>query len=232
MSRSAALGTGVVSVEPEELKVSVRAGTQMVELAEVLAEHRQRLRVPMVGSVGGAVASRRNGPFPADNRGFPNIVLKLHAVDGLGRTFRAGGTTVKNVSGFDLVKVLVGSRGMLATITEVLLRTEPIPLCSRWFLGTGSTARLHRPTLVTRWGDDTLVNLEGHPDDVQEQFALLDGFSETPRPSDVDLIKMTTAEPPTAPDAVQMEIARRLKSAFDPDNILSPDLSSSLGLVR
>ena len=232
MSRSSMLEAGVVSVEPEELKVRVKAGTNMAELAEVLAGHGQRLRLPMVGSVGGAVASRRNGPFPADNRGFPNIVLMVHAIDGLGRKFRAGGATVKNVSGFDLVKVLVGSRGMLATITEVLLRTEPVPLCSRWFVGEGSTLRLHRPTLVTNSETGTLVNLEGHPDDVDEQYALLEGFTEVSRPSDAELAMMSPPIDPLEPDDAQIDISRRLKMAFDPENTLSPELSFAKGLVR
>lgn len=232
MSRSDALGSGVISVEPDELKVAVKAGTRMTDLAAALAAHGQRLRIPMVGTVGGALAARRNGPFAADNRTLPNIVLMLKATDGLGRDFRAGGTTVKNVSGFDLVKVLVGSNGTLATITEALIRTEPIPQCSRWFLGYGSTGHLYRPALVVARDDKVMVNLEGHPVDVEEQRALIADFAEIERPTDAELLGLAmSGRIVSSVDTAQMAVCRRLKSSFDPDNRLSPALSVELGLV-
>ena len=148
MSRSAQMQAGVIGFEPDELVVHTHAGTTMRDLAETLATKGQRLRIPAVGTVGGTIAARRNGPYPADNSTLPNIVLRIRAIDGTGRKFTAGGGTVKNVSGFDLVKVLVGSRGTLATITEVTLRTEPIPRASRWFEGAGPVHALYRPSLV------------------------------------------------------------------------------------
>lgn len=232
MSRSHGLESGIVSFQPDELLVRVRAGTSMTDLRDVLATRRQRLRIPMIGTVGGAVASRRNGPYPSDNRGMPNIVLQITATDGEGRSFRAGGTTVKNVSGFDLVKILVGSRGTLATITEVLFRTEPIPAASRWFAGSGITSVLHRPSAVIRVGERCFVNIEGHPDDVEEQFRLLEGFEAVDTPTDEWLV----ANGPTVAsrariDDPTMAICRRLKAAFDPHNHLSPELSHQMGLT-
>lgn len=232
MSRSGGLPAGVLAVEPEELLVNVRAGTSMDELAEVLKGHRQRLRVPMVGFVGGAVASRRNGPYPVDNKAMPNIVLRVCAVDGEGRAFRAGGSTVKNVSGFDLLKVLVGSRGTLATITEVLFRTEPIPRSSRWFSGAGETSQLYRPSLVTTLDGSTVVNLEGHPADVEEQAKLLSGFDEIDPIPDHELMRAVGSSTQNdVIDPVGLEICRRMKTAFDPHNRLAPELSRRLGLV-
>lgn len=232
MSRSHGLESGIVSFQPDELIVRVRAGTSMTDLRDVLATRGQRLRIPMIGTVGGAVASRRNGPYPSDNRGMPNIVLQITATDGEGRSFRAGGTTVKNVSGFDLVKILVGSRGTLATITEVLFRTEPIPAASRWFAGSGITSVLHRPSAVIRVGERCFVNIEGHPDDVEEQFRLLEGFEAVDTPTDEWLV----ANGPTVASRARMDdptmaICRRLKAAFDPHNHLSPELSHQMGLT-
>ena len=204
----------------------------MKDLSQALREMGQRLRLPMVGLVGGAVAARRNGPYPADNRGLPNIVLQISAVDGAGRRFTAGGWTVKNVSGFDLVKVLVGSRGTLATITEVLFRTEPIPRDSRWFVGTGDAALLFRPNLVFEVGGLTYVNLEGHPEDVREQAALLVGFDECPHPDDDWLAGIGSAHGLRGDfDETTLSICRRLKASFDPDNRLSPVLSAQWGLL-
>ena len=235
MTRSRALSSGVVRFEPEELVVTVRAGTSMEELASVLNSKRQRLRIPAIGTVGGVLATRRNGPFPSDNFALPNIELKLHAIDGSGRAFVAGGGTVKNVSGFDLVKLLVGSWGTLATITEAILRTEPIPVCSRWFVGAGNVGVLYRPALVAPCRDGLCVNLEGHPDDVAEQAALLEDFREIAPPG-ADAMRELFIIPQSPPERIDMtpaivDICRRLKNDFDPDNTLSPLLSTRWGLT-
>jgi len=236
VSRSAGLASGVVGFEPDELVVHVRAGTTMVELAAILAARAQRVRIPAVGTVGGAIAARRNGPYAADNAALPNIALRIRAVDGTGRAFTAGGATVKNVSGFDLVKLLVGSRGTLATITEVTLRTEPVPRASRWFVGHGSTAALYRPSVVARLGDRTFVNLEGHPDDVMEQSLLLGGFTECETPDAAQMMELVPVDrlgtPSVGPDVdATHRIARRLKEFFDPENSLAPQASVEMGLV-
>ena len=234
MNRSSSLQTGVIRFEPDELVVEVHAGTSMRELAQSLAAKGQRLRIPAVGTVGGAIAARRNGPYPADNNALPNIVMRIRAIDGAGRAFTAGGGTVKNVSGFDLVKVLVGSRGTLATIIEVTLRTEPIPRASRWFEGTGSISGLYRPALVARHRGRTVVNLEGHPDDVIEQSLLLQGFEEVQTPSPEQLHSFEPLDDASLDGAISesaLAVCRRLKSAFDPDNLLAPERSLALGLL-
>lgn len=239
MSRSAKLDSGVTAFQPDELIVDVLAGTSMSELSHELAAAGQRLRIPAVGTVGGAIAARRNGPYPADNAALPNIVLRIRAVDGQGRTFTAGGGTVKNVSGFDLVKVMVGSYGTLATILEVRLRTEPIPRASRWFAGEGSVDGLYRPALVAHHAGRTVVNLEGHPDDVIEQAALLNGFVETETPSPEQLCRFAplestgrgTTSASTDGDQSTLSICRRLKASFDPENLMAPERSVTWGLV-
>lgn len=234
MSRSATLDSGVTGFEPDELVVHARAGTRMDDLAATLASKGQRVRIPAVGYVGGAVASRRNGPYPADNAVLPNIVLRIRAVDGMGRAFTAGGTTVKNVSGFDLVKVLVGSWGTLATIVEVTMRTEPIPRASRWFIGDGPVDALFRPALVATHDGRMIVNLEGHPDDVIEQAGLLRGFVETQAPTPRQICDFTplAATSPTNFDlSATLAVCRRLKASFDPDNLMAPERSVALGLV-
>lgn len=241
MSRSASLSTEVIEFDPGELIVRAGAGIAMVDLADVLAARGQRLRSPSFGTLGGAVSARRNLPIQKPNAAMPNTVLAMAVVDGEGRRFKVGGPTVKNVSGFDLVKLIVGSRGTLVTIEEVTMRTEPIPQCSRWFAGSGHTDLLYEPSAIcpvavdpTRKTptDEVLVNLEGHPDDVDDQAALLNGFREVPKPTDVELWAL--AEPAArvvAPDPAVMQVCRRLKSAFDPANRLSPTISVEWGLV-
>ncbi|MBU3703103.1 MAG: FAD-binding protein [Ilumatobacteraceae bacterium] len=235
MSRSRGLMSGVVRFEPDELVVTVGAGTSMNELAAVLGSQRQRLRIPTIGTVGGVLATRRNGPFPSDNSALPNIVLQIKAVDGIGREFVAGGGTVKNVSGFDLVKLLVGSWGTLATITEAILRTEPVPPCSRWFLGEGDVRSLYRPALVARSRDGLCVNLEGHPEDVAQQAGQLIGFNEIGPPTAEELTGLfaIASTPPRYGGLTPalLAVCRRLKTEFDPENTLSPGLSTEWGLT-
>ena len=88
---------------------------------------------------------------------------------------KAGGPTVKNVSGFDLRRLLVGSLGTLGLIGEVVLRTRPLPAASRWVSGPTDpfalAALLYRPTSILWDGTHTWVLLEGDPDDVDAQAA-------------------------------------------------------------
>lgn len=234
MSRSTTMEAGVTGFEPDELVVHVLAGTPMRDLADVLASKGQRLRIPALGTVGGAVAARRNGPYPSDNAALPNIVLRIRAVDGTGRAFTAGGGTVKNVSGFDLVKVLVGSHGTLATIHEVTLRTEPIPRASRWFTGEGSVDALFRPSLVAKHDGRLIVNLEGHPDDVIEQASLLHGFAETHPPTAEQICEFAPLAAPNSANVdptATLAVCRRLKASFDPENLMGPQRSVAMGLV-
>jgi FAD/FMN-containing dehydrogenase len=98
---------------------------------------------------------------------------------------------VKNVSGYDLCRLLVGSLGTLALIAEVVLRTRPLPAVERWLAGDADpfalVERLYRPAAVLWNGTTTWVLLDGHPDDVAAQAALarladVDGPPDLPGP--------------------------------------------------
>lgn len=225
---------GIVSHVPDELVITVLAGTPVREIAEVLARSRQRLRLPNVGTIGGAVATRRNGLHPMTNASLPNTVLMTTSVSGRGEVFVTGGPTVKNVSGFDLTKVLTGSWGIFAVLAEITLRVEPIPACSRWFTGTGpdalqSVAHLFRPAVSHTIGERVVVCLEGHPDDVAEQATLLRDCSETDPPGANDHLAATnaTSSPPTLDGSgPEADIVRRMKDLFDPHGKVNPHLTS------
>jgi glycolate oxidase FAD binding subunit len=98
-----------------------------------------------------------------------------------GRVVAAGGPTVKNVSGFDLCRLLVGSLGTLGLVGEVVLRTRPRPAAERWLAGEADpfalARRLHRPASVLWDGTTTWVLLDGHPADVEAQAAVCAGLS-------------------------------------------------------
>jgi FAD/FMN-containing dehydrogenase len=101
---------------------------------------------------------------------------------------KAGGPTVKNVSGFDLCRVLVGSLGTLGLLAEVVLRTRPLPAAERWLAGETDpfalVHRLHRPAAVLWDGVTTWVLLDGHPADVAAQ-ARVTGLAEAGGPPDL-----------------------------------------------
>ncbi len=103
-----------------------------------------------------------------------NTLLQARYVSAAGEVVKGGGPTVKNVSGFDICRLLVGSQGTLGFLGEVILRTRPRPAASQWFSAPAADpwplfGTLHRPTAVLWDGSTVWALLEGHPDDVAEQ---------------------------------------------------------------
>ncbi len=121
----------IVDYPVEDMTVTVEAGVRFERLAEVLRANNQRVPVdvaqPHRATVGGAVATNTSGPRRFAHGTWRDYVLGVSAVDGSGRVFKAGGRVVKNVAGYDLGKLLVGSLGTLAVLTQVTLRLKPLP---------------------------------------------------------------------------------------------------------
>ncbi|MFA6168100.1 MAG: FAD-binding protein [Gemmatimonadaceae bacterium] len=123
--------SGVIEYEPGDLTITVGAATTIGELDAVTAAHNQWCPLSPWGgddgSVGATIATATPGPF-AHAMGLPrDLVLGLECVDGTGKTLRPGGKVVKNVAGFDLVRLMTGSWGSLAAITRVSLRLRARP---------------------------------------------------------------------------------------------------------
>lgn len=176
---------GIDTIQADEMIVSCGARTLVTDLDAALAEVGQRVALPTSGTVGGALATglsdiRRLGYGP-----IRDTLLQAHYVSCTGDIVKAGGPTVKNVSGFDLCRLLVGSRGTLGFIGAVILRTRPLPDVSRWFSTTVDPwvtfEALYRPISVLWDGVTTWALLEGHADDVREQ-ALAARLSEAAGP--------------------------------------------------
>jgi FAD/FMN-containing dehydrogenase len=102
-----------------------------------------------------------------------DAALEIRYVSAEGRLVVAGGPTVKNVTGYDLCRLLVGSLGTLGAFAEVVLRTRPRPAASRWLRGHADPAEvraaLYRPASVLWDGTVTWVSLEGYAADVEAQ---------------------------------------------------------------
>ncbi len=166
--------SGVVSYQPEEMTVRVRAGTPVAELDVALHAYGQRCALPdRGGTVGGAVAVGENHVELLGRGALRSSVLEVRYISAEGRVIVGGGPTVKNVTGFDLPRLLTGSLGTLGLIAEVILRTNPLPACSRWVCASGADPFLTRDTLTrcgaVLWdGANTWVLLEGHTAEVDE----------------------------------------------------------------
>jgi glycolate oxidase FAD binding subunit len=172
--RCVAAPRGVYEFQADEMTVRCGAGTPVQELVDALAEAGQTVALPVHGTVGGALAVghsslRRLGDGPVRD-----VLLQARYVGSAGQLVTAGGPTVKNVSGFDLCRLLVGSRGSLGFLGEVVLRTRPRPTASQWFhCETTDPTRLllalYRPTSILWNGSSAWALLEGHPSDITAQ---------------------------------------------------------------
>ena len=131
--------SGITLYEPDELVLAARAGTPLIEIEEALAEHDQHLAFeppdlgPLLGndaddgSIGGVLACNLSGPRRLKSGAARDHFLGVEAVSGRGEAFKSGGRVVKNVTGYDLCKLLAGSYGTLAVMTDVTLKVLPRP---------------------------------------------------------------------------------------------------------
>ena len=121
----------VAHYEPADLTLTARAGLGWGKLAAAVEPNGQWLPVDApgvaAGTLGGAVACGVSGPLAARYGRVRDNVLGLEVVTGEGRLLRIGGRVVKNVAGYDLVRLFTGSRGSLGVITSVSVRLFPRP---------------------------------------------------------------------------------------------------------
>jgi len=145
----------VISYEPNELIVTVEAGAPLADVMSLIDSKNQQFAfepinpAPLLGgagagTIGGMIAAGLAGPRRIKAGGARDHLLGAHAVSGFGDSFKTGGKVVKNVTGYDLCKLLAGSWGTLAVMTEVTLKVMPRPESER--------------TLVLRGLDDLAAN--------------------------------------------------------------------------
>jgi glycolate oxidase FAD binding subunit len=121
----------VVEYEPADLVIGVQAGMRLRSLQRETRRHAQFLALDPVAhrrsTAGGMIATARSGPLRYAHGTPRDHVLGLQMVTGDGRILQLGGRVVKNVAGYDLVRLLVGSAGTLGLITSAYVRLKPIP---------------------------------------------------------------------------------------------------------
>jgi len=134
--------SGITLYEPGELVLTARAGTTLAEIEAVIGEHHQCMAFeppafgPLFGNggaptLGGTVASGWSGPRRVKAGAVRDHVLGALAIGGEGEVFKSGGRVVKNVTGFDLPKLLTGSHGTLAALTDITIKVLPAPEATR-----------------------------------------------------------------------------------------------------
>lgn len=132
--------SGVIEYTPGDLVISVHAGTTLEELSATCAASGQMLAIAPYGSprstIGAVVATASAAPLAYEDLTIRDLVLGLTAVTGTGDVVRVGGKVVKNVAGFDLVRLNTGAFGTLGVITEVSIRLHAKPIMDHVVTGT------------------------------------------------------------------------------------------------
>jgi glycolate oxidase FAD binding subunit len=200
--------TGITLYEPEELVLTAKAGTPVAEIEAAVAAKGQQLAFEPPdlsvlygtsgGTLGGLVSVNLGGPRRFKAGAARDHVLGIEGVSGRGEAFKAGGRVVKNVTGYDLCKIVSGAHGTLAALTEITIKVLPAPEETRTLVlgglddvtaqramtkATGSSHEVSGAAhLPARGGTpaETLIRLEGFGPSVAARSAalrdLLGGF--------------------------------------------------------
>lgn len=209
--------SGITLYEPQELVLSAKAGTPIADIEAVLEQNDQQLSFepmdygPLIGAeagqgtLGGVIATNLSGPRRIKAGAARDHFLGVTAVTGRGDTVKSGGRVVKNVTGYDLCKLLAGSWGTLAAMTDITIKVLPKPeteatvlieglddarACAAMAAAMGSSCDVsgaaHLPDHVALWFDGlpkpeaaTVLRLEGFAPSVAHRQAALTALAKT-----------------------------------------------------
>ncbi|MFK4386049.1 FAD-binding protein [Bradyrhizobium sp. USDA 223] len=199
----------VTAYEPNELIITLQAGAPLADVLALIDAKNQQfafepvntaplLGTPATGTIGGMIAAGLAGPRRIRAGGARDHLLGAHAVSGFGDSFKTGGKVVKNVTGYDLCKLLAGSWGTLSVMTEVTLKVMPKPEAERTLLLRGLddatankamtaalgspfdvSAAAHLPKSAFRTGAEGLSDIAGQGEGEAEALTVLrlEGFT-------------------------------------------------------
>jgi len=163
----------VTSYEPNELIVTLQAGAPLADVLSLIDAKNQQfafepmntaplLGTPVSGTIGGMIAAGLAGPRRIKAGGARDHLLGAHAVSGFGDSFKTGGKVVKNVTGYDLCKLLAGSWGTLSVMTEVTLKVMPKPEAERTLLLRGLDDAAANKAMTAALGSPFDVSAAAH----------------------------------------------------------------------
>ncbi|MBR1089400.1 FAD-binding protein [Bradyrhizobium manausense] len=163
----------VTSYEPNELIITLQAGAPLADVLSLIDAKNQQfafepmntaplLGTPALGTIGGMIACGLAGPRRIKAGGARDHLLGAHAVSGFGDSFKTGGKVVKNVTGYDLCKLLAGSWGTLSVMTEVTLKVMPKPEAERTLLLRGLDDAVANRAMTAALGSPYDVSAAAH----------------------------------------------------------------------
>ncbi|WP_019414753.1 FAD-binding oxidoreductase [Paenisporosarcina sp. TG20] len=127
---SLSLYKGIVEHTVGDMTLTVKAGTTFYELQEYLAKHKQKVSLdptwPEYSTIGGIVVANENGPKRLGYGSSRDVVIGLRNIYPDGSIIRSGGKVVKNVAGYDMNKIFIGSMGTLGVVSEVTVKLRPV----------------------------------------------------------------------------------------------------------
>lgn len=188
---------GIREYEPNELVLTCGAGTPLWTIESALESHNQQLAFepldygPLLGgpagrgTIGGVLSANLSGPRRFKSGAARDHFLGVEAVSGRGESFKAGGKVVKNVTGYDMCKLLAGSWGTISLMSEVTIKVLPAPEDTRTLVLHGQTAEeavasmamaVQSPYEISgaAWlpeSGETLLRIEGFPESVKARLA-------------------------------------------------------------
>lgn len=168
---------GIISYEPSELVITVRAGTNLRSVESMLASRGQQFAFepPVFGpdaTIGGMVASGLSGPRRSFGLALRDAVLGMKIVNGKGEVLSFGGEVIKNVAGYDVSRLFCGAYGTLGVILEVSIRVMPRPACELTVVREEKTADAWQSLQDLR---QTIPNLSGLAYDSGKLYCRLAG---------------------------------------------------------
>jgi glycolate oxidase FAD binding subunit len=236
--------TGITEYVPGDLTLTARAGTTIAEIDAATGAHGQWC--PLMpwggdeGTLGATFSTATDGPCSGSFGAPRDLAIGIEFVDGTGALVRAGGRVVKNVAGFDLTRLMVGSWGTLGAITEVSVRLRARPAVDEtWSVALNSDDAaqpqldtLRRgplaPLAIEHFDGRTLVRLGGNAAFVAASRAAVKALGDA-QPCDAAIWTQLRASdprprPPLAANAMADALSQRVKKQFDPRHILNPGI--------
>lgn len=187
---STASMSGVTLYEPGALTLVARAGTPVSEIEETLAQenqrlafepmdHRQLLGTSGTPTIGGVFAANVSGPRRMTVGAARDFLLGVRFVDGKGDVVKNGGRVMKNVTGYDLVKLMAGSFGTLGVLTEVSLKVLPRPETEATLVLNGLSDTEAVQAMAQAMGSPFEVTGAAHDPASSKTYLRIEGFEQS-----------------------------------------------------